>query len=542
MTLRIRKKHLFLWTTTLLVVVVFGMLVWGHKRIAINWWDTPKTQWYTVFSSIPNRITDAIIAVEDQRFYRHRWIDLWASLRALYQTIIKKNTQWWSTIDQQLIKLHDQQFTRTRWRKIYEQRHALALQPAYTKQEILQAYINTVPFSHGIVWRSAACDIYFHKTCEYLSDSELSYLFAVWQLGINPYKTSNQQKIIQRAKIICSVLSQQNITQSSWCSILDTDTPIVIYPLTTHIDPKVRLVLEQQPAALQQRFSQDTYDTIEAILASTQAQREQYDAQYCCVIAIDAQGGIVSMNTCSDWNDEEAGKVNTCMEPRQVGSAIKPFLYLNAFQQFGWTANDTIVDEPVSYDLWDGSMYSPKNFDLTYHGTVSYAYALGNSLNVPAIKILDTLWVDRFLQFLKQQLATYASGYDTNTKNADNVWLSLALGTYEISPYAFAQLWRLFLPWQMIPGYDTKTQEIVDILADPKNKVQSFWQDSFLLVPWRAVKTWTSRKFIDGWVCGVQQARWITLCLWLWNVDNKAMKWPSSEVGSYIWSVIAKEL
>jgi membrane peptidoglycan carboxypeptidase len=89
------------------------------------------------------------------------------------------------------------------WRKIYESRHAIVLQKHYTKQEILTAYINNIPFSHGIVGRRAACDIYFHKTCEYLSDSELSYLLAVSQLGSNPYTLANQQGIIGRAKTLC---------------------------------------------------------------------------------------------------------------------------------------------------------------------------------------------------------------------------------------------------------------------------------------------------------------------------------------------------
>jgi membrane carboxypeptidase/penicillin-binding protein PbpC len=251
---------------------------------------------------------------------------------------------------------------------------------------------------------------------------------------------------------------------------------------------------------------------------------------------------VISMNTCSDWHDTNAGKINTCLEPRQVWSAIKPFLYLHAFQKNNIKSSDTIVDEPVSFDLWDGNTYSPKNFDLSYHGEVSYAYALWNSLNVPAIKTLNALGVEPFLAFLKTQLASYAPWLDKNTKDANNVWLSLALWTYEISPLAFTQLWRVFVPWVMIPWYERNTQEIITIMSNPQNRIVSFWQDSFLNVPWRAVKTGTSRKFVDGRVCWVHQQKWLTLCLWLWNINNETMKGPSSEVGSYIWSVIAKGL
>jgi penicillin-binding protein 1C len=524
------------------VIALFGMMAMTRFKIAIQWWDTKKTQWYTTFAIIPNRIVDAMIAVEDKRFWRHSGVDLVATIRAWYQTIIKKNIQWWSTIDQQLIKLTDAQFTRSITRKLYEYRYAINLQFHYSKKEIITAYINTIPFSHGIQWRNAACNIYFHKWCEYLSDSELVYIFALWQLWINPYKESNQATIISRAKTLCRLLEKKWITTQSWCDILSAENPVSIYSFQTQLDPKISLFLEQQSPELQKLFSSDTYDNIENILHATQTHRVQYDAQYCCVTVLDKNGGVISMNTCSDRTDEKAGKINACTEPRQVWSAIKPFLYLYAFQQKWLKSTDTIVDEPVNFDLWDGSIYSPKNFDLSYHGEVTYAYALWNSLNVPAIKTLHSLWVDPFLQFLKKQLASYASWYDQNTKDANNVWLSLALWTYEMSPYAFGQLWRMFLPWNMIAWYEKNTQAIVDILSDPKNKVASFWQDTFLNIPWRAVKTWTSRKFIDWRVCGAHQEKWITLCVWMWNINNQAMKWPSSEVGSYIWSVIAKGL
>lgn len=521
-----------------------GQMLDTYRLPATSWaWgEAAIHQPYESYTDIPPRITQAVIQIEDRRFWRHPWVDLFAVVRALYQTIIKWEIQWWSTIEQQLIKLSEQHFSRSIGRKIYESWYAINLQFHYSKQEIVTAYINSIPFSHNVIGRNEACSSYFHKWCDYLSDSELSYLFAVAQLGLNPQKDTHQNTIITRAKRVCRVLGTTGLTQKSACSILDTEDAIDLYASTNTLDPKISLFLDTQSPALQKSFSPLLYEKVEQILYSTQTHREQYNAQYCCVMVIDSKGGVVSMNTCSDWEDERAGKVNVCLEPRQVGSAIKPFLYTYAFQSRWLTTNDTIIDEPTSYDLGDGSTYSPKNFDLTFHGEVTLWFALGNSLNVPAIKLLDSVGVDPFLQFIKQQLAHYASWYDTNTKDANNVWLSLALGTYEISPYAFTQLWRIFLPGQMPAGYEKNTQLVADILADAKNKVVSFGQDNFLTLPWRAVKTGTSRKFIDGWVCGAHQEKWLTLCLWMGNVNNEAMKGPSSEVWSYIWSVIAKEL
>ena len=185
-----------------------------------------KTASFETYETIPTRLVDAIIAVEDKRFRLHPGVDVFAMVRATYQTIIKNHLQGASTIDQQTIKLIDGAFKRSRSRKLYEMWMAMNIQFHYTKKEILPTYINNVPFSHGIKGWSAACDIYFHKPCDYLSDAELSYLFAVAQLGTNPYKENNQKKIYQRAAILCDVLrkatnkSGTSITTEDGCAVL----------------------------------------------------------------------------------------------------------------------------------------------------------------------------------------------------------------------------------------------------------------------------------------------------------------------------------
>ncbi len=536
------KNKIRVGSTALILLIIFVLRLSRPYPVPVQAWQTPKTIWYQSHEEVPVNILESVIALEDKRFYYHPWIDLIATSRALYQSLIKWNTQWGSTIEQQLIKILEEQYKRNLWRKLYEWITALKLQFQRSKKSILLSYINHIPFSNGIVWWKAACSIYFEKECEYLSDDELSYLFALWQLWINPYRETNQEKIISRSKVLCDILTAKWYTDISQCALLDRQTPLSLSRYQASIDPTIQLYVDSLPPEKQSYFSQKTYQTIENILANTQTQRQQYNAQYCCVTLLDKDGNTISMNTCSDRNETNAWKINTCLAPRQVWSTIKPFLYLYAFQKDNIDGDDTIVDEPVSFDLWDGNTYSPKNFDLSYHGEVTISYALWNSLNVPAIKTLNTIWVPPFLWFLKQQLSSYAPWLDANTKDADNVWLSLALWTYEISPLAFTQLWRMFLPWSMVPGYEQNTQKIVDILRNPQNRVVSFGQDSFLNVPWRAVKTGTSRKFIDWRVCWVHQQKGLTLCIWLWNINNEIMKWPSSEVGSYIWSVIAKEL
>lgn len=107
------------------------------------------------------------------------------------------------------------------------------------------------------------------------------------------------------------------------------------------------------------------------------------------------------MNTCRPFEDEEQGQVNGCLQKRQTGSAIKPFLYLFAMQKLHFTGGTTIIDEPVSYYLDEEHSYSPKNFSLSYYGKVPLADALGNSLNIPAVKLLHQVGTETFISFLE---------------------------------------------------------------------------------------------------------------------------------------------
>lgn len=535
------KKKLILSAVFFLIIILFFVCVQSISvfTLVTDWIRssvlTKKSEHYKEYSDIPDNLKNGIVTIEDKRFWQHFGVDPIALLRSVYQTIRYDRIQWWSTIDQQLIKITEQHYERTVLRKLYEWRWALNLQFHYSKEAILLSYVNSIPFSHGIVWWKAACDIYLHKSCELLSDAEFSYLLAISQLGTNPYKKDNQTIILSRAKNICKKLIPKNITSAAWCEVLSESIVLDYYePL---IDPKVISFLSSEDITKQQSFQLNTYTSINGILQTTKPLRDQYNVKDCCIVLLNSSWDVVSMNMCSS-RDDEAWKINLCLKPRQTWSAIKPFLYIYALRTLWLNPKDTIVDEPIAYDLWDGSMYEPKNFDLRYHGRVSLAYALGNSLNIPAIQLLERVWVKSFLDFLQEYIQYFAPDFELNDKSSSDVWLSLALGTYEISPYVFTQLRRMLLLSETPAEYLKQSQEIISVLSDPIYKVSSFGQDSFLNTRGWAVKTGTSRKFIDGWVCGANNAKWLTLCIRMGNYNNEAMKWPSGEVGSYVWKLI----
>jgi membrane carboxypeptidase/penicillin-binding protein PbpC len=128
-------------------------------------------------------------------------------------------------------------------------------------------------------------------------------------------------------------------------------------------------------------------------------------------------------------------------------------------------------------------------------------------------------------------------------KTADEVGLSLALWTFEMSPLQFTHLWRSLLPAHVPEGYELQRRDVVDVLSNPVHKIVSFGQDNFLSPRGWAVKTWTSRKFVDGWICGTKdQTGGLSACLWLGNQTNESMLGASSEVGSYLWSLLVQAI
>ena len=488
---------------------------------------------YASLDDVPVALQELVVRVEDVRFRSHRGIDPLAVVRALWVWMSTWERQWASTIDQQVIKLDRQQFARYPIAKLIERRWALSLQPHYTKQEILLRYLNAVPFGNGVVGWRAACKQYRGATCEQLALEKWYLLLALAQVWWNPLQESQQERILARAQVLCSAYAPDV------CPYLTVDLRSEMQLPRISWDPRVLDLVASMPDT--QAFDSELQQRVQHLLELTKTQRAQYRIGDCCVLVLNWSGDIISANYCRGRQEPLAGKIDMCRVPRQTWSAIKPFLYMYAMQKLNYDKDTTIVDEPVQFDLWWWSLYDPKNFDLTYHGSVSLAYALGNSLNVPAIKLLHEVGVQPFLSFLQQQLLV-TSTEELNPKTADEVWLSLALGTYETSPLAFTQLWRTFLPGHIAWPYQRAQKEVVAILENPINKLVSFGQDSFLVHPGRAVKTGTSRKFIDARICGVATRQDRVACLRMGNYDNSPMLWPSGTVASYICALIVEAM
>lgn len=507
-----------------------------------------KTQSYENSSEIPENLKQAVIKIEDRRYYRHLGIDPLAILRAMrFNLTTAGKRQWASTVPQQLVKITQQAYKRTWNQKIKEILIAFNLSLHHSKAKLLTAYLNQVEFLNGIRGYKSACEVYFSKPCSALFPSEMSFLIATAQTGKNPLNAKTFPLIKQRAKVLCSLAFS-----AEDCKSRDELPPLSPKELKNQTSPAFfhlsEYLQKQNIENLNSELDLQLQNRIQSIIQSSEDYRKQAGIGDCCILVLNAEGKLRSMNTCRPFEDEEQGQVNGCLNKRQTGSAIKPFLYLFTMNKLNFTGWTMIVDEPVSYYLDEEHSYSPKNFSLSYYGKVSLADAIGNSLNIPAVKLVHKVGVEAFISFLediRKKIWTPESTIAQESKifNAKNLGLSVALGTYELSPLEFAQLWRIFLRNDLLPKEYEKTKEsILSILSKNQHRLLSFGTDNYLDQPWWSVKSGTSRHFVDGRTCGVNAEKQTIACVRAGNYDASPMKESWSLTAGYLWNAVVRML
>lgn len=523
-----------------------------------------KSEKYTSEDQLPKWLVDKIIYIEDRRFWDNKiGVDFSRIAKSIYNNTIWWNVQWWSTIDQQIVKISNWNYG-NRWVmiKIAEILSAIWINLSNSKEQILLAYINNLPMTNNIVGTKSACDIYMSKSCENLTESEQYFIISIYQLGINPYKEDNFNKIKKRSKFLC-----YNFGWSD-CKDIYTYSPSsfnALHRYTNDVNPIIMSYFDNDVES-ENTFDIDIYNNIQSIINNIKPHLGNNDAGDCCAVLLDGSGNLISMNICRAANDKTAWwQLNICSVKRQTWSAIKPFLYLLGMKKLWFTGWSFILDEPITYFLENNNEYQPKNFDLKYHGNVTISKALWNSLNIPAVKILHDIWILDFQQFILNIRNIYhetrqSSGdiYDDHNRQiANDLWLSMALGTYNFTPIEFANLRRLFLindsesvNSNNINNLENKNilssgvlvNNIYDILSDNSNRIISFGVDNRLNIPGWMSKSGTSRHFVDGWTCGANSSIDRVLCIWVGNFDNRPASVSSSQTASLLRNLVAKSI
>lgn len=510
---------------------------------------------------IPDVIREATVTIEDENFYRHFGIDPVAIARAISVNVEEGGYQQGaSTITQQLARSVLLSREKTLTRKINEVFLALKIDFYYSKEEILNRYLNQVPYGSNAYGIEAAADTFFNKHAKDLTLGEATLLAALPNAPTlySPYG-SHTDLLEARQKIIIAKLLKDNwITKEEAVNAVNENALLKVVPLKRDIQAPhfVFYVMEQLEKKYGREFLESAglriYTTLDMELQKQAEEVIQKQAEVnvakgaknAALVALDAeQGEILAMVGSRDYfNRAIDGQVNLATSPRQPGSSFKPLVYARAFEK-GYQPETILFDLPTSFGIdGEGNEYKPLNYNERFNGQVSMREALANSLNIPAVQT-------QYLAGLEGTLDQLQRMGITSLQDRKRFGLSLVLGSGEVSLLEMTNAYAVFSQeGSYIPAegvlkiieadnsvfYEKKVvktkvlsdqtaRKISSILSDNKARSRVFGSNTPLNFPngGVAAKTGTTQDFHDGWTLGF--TRRVALGVWVGNSDNTAL-------------------
>ncbi|PXA97276.1 penicillin-binding protein 1C [Nostoc sp. 3335mG] len=491
---------------------------------------------WTPLDQISPAAREVILAAEDRRFREHGGID-WLSLGGSIRDRIEgKRARGASTLSMQVAAYLSPGLAapgrRGTWDKLRQMRAANALESRWTKDQILEAYLNLAGFRGEAEGIAAAALGLFGKTPGTLTRDDALLLAALL-----PEPRASAQKLAQRA---CALSRDADCSRflPAAIAMLGPSRSLALDP---GLAPHLSDMLLTTPGA---RIT-TTLD-IRAQRAAILALRRQLQglggsrARDGAVVVVDNRSGDVLAMVGGIGGASTAPAVNGATAYRQAGSTLKPFLYAQALERGYLTAASILDDSPVQLDTASG-LYVPQNYDKGFKGPVSARVALAGSLNVPAVRTLILVGVDAF----KDRL--FDTGYAGLVEDGDYYGFSLALGSAEVTLMEQAAAYRSlalggrWTPLRLIKGEAIKTEHrtttpqaawiVADMLSDPNARAATFGIDSALRLPfWAAVKTGTSKAMRDNWCIGFSDR--FTVAVWVGNMEGDPMRAVSGTSGA----------
>ena len=487
-------------------------------------------------TEMPKHLMLAFIAIEDVRFYKHFGVDFRGIARAAYKNIIHRGiTEGASTITQQLARnlylTHQKSFKR----KIEEAVLAIQIERSYSKDEILNMYLNLIYLGEGAHGVEAAAYTYFHKKAKELTLQESATLAALTKSPsrLSPFK--NQAKAVERRNIVLKKMYQADfISRKEY--VQAAKEPLDLAPFrayekkTGYFIEYVKQMFEEYVTDVQEiyttglnikttlnlKMTDFAYEAIEkGIHQYKERNPKASEPPEVAIVAIEVKTGHVKVMV--GGRNFSASPYNRAVQAkRQPGSSFKPIIYLTALEQ-GLTPDYMLRDGPISFtNPWTKQVWQPKNYKNEYHGNVTMRKALELSLNTATVRLLEKTGLENVIDMSKR--------LHINSKFEPN--LSLALGTTEIAPldlacaYATVARGGVYIPPIAIKNittiegeekYNEETQgeivvapEIAALLVDIMKGViksgtaRSAAKMSYFL----AGKTGTTDDFRDAWFIG----------------------------------------
>lgn len=519
---------------------------------------------------VPQELKQATIAIEDKSFYSHPGFSIRGISRAVFNILIHQRLQGGSTLTQQLVKNVLLTRQRTLLRKWREFILALQIERKYSKDEILQMYLNEAPYG-GPAWGvQAAAERYFDKSAQDLNLIESAFLAGLPQRPTiySPYHgdawKGRTEAVLRRMREDGYISKEEHEKAVEEIGKLEFSSPqgvvkaphFVMYVKKLLADMFGEKLVEGGGLKVTTSLDWELQEEAQEIVSDQIDKVAYLNINNGAAVVLEPQTGQVLAMVGSRGYDSEKidGKFNVITQAlRQPGSSIKPVTYVTALKK-GYTASTLLMDVRTVFPQKGNEDYVPVNYDGTYHGPMQVRYALGNSINVPAVKMLAMVGLESMLSTAEEMGISSLAPTEENLKR---LGLATTLGGGEVKPLGMGSAYLAFAnggikrePTVLLKVEDhegnvlyenkqVKGKQVLspgeaflisDILSDNQARTITFGQTSGLVIGNRkvAVKTGTTNDMKDNWAVG-----WMPKALvlsWVGNNDNSSMKRVASGI------------
>ncbi len=614
---RRKRKILRIGTTLVFIVVLFvviwslllrdlprpGQLVTRDQKLTTKIYDRNGNLLYKIYrsqnrtlvplSEIPLHVRQATVAIEDADFYSHSGVSAKGIVRAIVRNTTRSELAGGSTITQQLVKNALLSPEKTLSRKIKEIVLAFQVELVFSKDQILEMYLNEVGYGGAAYGIEEASELYFGKPASKLTLAEGTLIAGLPQapttyspFGANPQFARARQLEVLGRMVHDGYITQREADQAA-------REQLVFAPQKTDIKaPHFVMYVKQLLAQIygERMVEEGGLEVTTSLDLAVQEMAEKVVweetekikglriSNGAAMVTSPKTGEILAMVGSKNYFDTKRdGNFNVATAQRQPGSSIKPVNYAFALESGRYTPASMIPDTPITYNIAGSqTLYAPRNYDNRFHGNVPLRTALGASFNVPAVKVLASYGVAQMIeQGEKMGITTW--------KNPSNYGLSLTLGGGEVKMVDMTVVYATLAnygkrvdlqPILKVQDYQGKTLEqnkcsslateavladdcglqvldprvafiLTDILRDNSARTPAFGPNSLLVIPNHkevAVKTGTTQNLRDNWAIGYTQN--YVVATWVGNNDNTPMAYVASGVtgASPIWNRIMSNL
>ena len=544
-----------------------------------------KNRLPVALTNVPDYLQKATISIEDKNFYSEGGISYPGIIRSFIMLLLRREISGsGSTITQQLIKNVLLDSSQTTARKMKEIILAFEVDGKYTKKQILEMYLNEVPYGGSFYGVGSAAKGYFNKDTKDLTLLECAFIAGLPQspsvyspfIGVKDAWKSRTKDVLRRMREDGYITSaQENAALNKMSSLvfsqsrMSINAPHFVFYVKALIEKEYGAKILDQGLKIKTTLSLDVQQKAEKIVKDEIANLKGYNVTNGAVVVLDSQTDeILGMVGSYDYNDKNFGNFNATTALRQPGSAVKPITYALAFER-GYTPATAIMDVQTVFPVKDQSDYVPVNYDGKFHGPIQLRFALANSMNIPAVKLIAMVGVQDFMK------RADLMGLHTLAPTADNLnrfGLSLTLGGGEVTLLDLTNAFAVFArggirkePSSILEIRDANNKIIFathpsnetivfskeisflisHILTDNNARSAEFGLNSYLNISGKtvAVKTGTTNDKRDNWAVGFTKN--ITVGAWVGNNDNSVMdpRIASGETGaSPIWHDIMAQL